>query len=145
MKLIKYAVIGFLFSSAGSFAAQNVSDRLQPSYALQGTSTALVGIALDKAGLPLETVSKVVLKPGQKVIFAGPDRFKITFKNRKAPAKSLKYESKNGVITIVIPKDIFEKSEFREEAEKNKHIRFDYSIIVNGRELDPPMIIQREG
>jgi hypothetical protein len=145
MKLIKFALLVFLVGIIGGCSAVQVAtERLRPSYALQGTSTALVGIALDKGGMPLETVSKVVLKPGHKVVFAGPDRFVISFKNKKAPSGKLKYESNNGVVTITIPKDIFDRSEYRDEVAKNKYIRFDYAINVNGRELDPPMIIQRD-
>jgi hypothetical protein len=145
MNLIKCVLLVFFIGIiSGCSAMQAPTERLRPSYALQGTSTALVGIALDKNGMPLETVSKVVLKPGQKVIFAGPDRFAISFKNKKSPSGKLKYESGNGVVTIVIPKDIFDRPEYREEVAKNKYIRFDYAINVNGRELDPPMIIQRD-
>ncbi len=120
------------------------ANRLPSALALPGTSTAVVGIALDKTGFPVETVREVVLLPGQKVIFAGPDRFSIVFKGRKFPGKKVKYESVNGVVSISIPKDVLDRSEFIEEYRKNKSVTFNYAINVNGRELDPPMVIKRE-
>ncbi|PUA28735.1 MAG: hypothetical protein B0W54_19020 [Cellvibrio sp. 79] len=111
---------------------------------MQGTRTAVVGIAIDKKGYPLETVKAIVLTPGQKVIFAGPDEFQIAFKNKKAPAAQLDYRSEKGVITVEIPKDILEKPEYKREYAKNKSVEFNYAIRINGRELDPPIIVKRE-
>lgn len=143
MSFTKFAITAVLFGVlSGCVTAGSKSDRLPVSYALPGTSTAVVGIALDKTGMPLETVKEIVLRPGQKVIFAGPDRFSIIFKNKKSPNKKIKYESGNGVVTVTIPKDILDNPEFVEEYRKNKFLRFDYAINVNGRELDPPMIIK---
>ena len=47
--------------------------------------------------------------------------------------------SKDGVVLIKIPQDIFERKEFVEEFRKNKSLVFDYSIWVNGKEYDPPI------
>lgn len=145
MKYLKFfmPVLLVSFISACS-ATRSPITKLPTSYALPGTSTAVVGIALDKKGYPLETVKEIVLKPGQKVIFAGPDRFLISFKNRKSPANIIKYESGNGVVTVTIPKDILDNPQFIEEFRKNNFLRFDYAINVNGRELDPPIIIKRD-
>lgn len=120
------------------------SRKLPTSYALQGTSTAVVGIAIDKKGYPLETVRAIILTPGQKVIFAGPDEFQIAFKNKKAPTNQLDYRSEKGVITVVIPRDILDRPEFKREYAKNNSIEFNYAIRINGRELDPPIIVKRE-
>lgn len=122
---------------------QSVRD-LPSSFALRGTSTALVGIALSDSGFPLETVKEVVLRPGQKAVFAGPNKFEIVFKNRKSPTRVTKYESINGVVSIDIPRDIFELKAFKDEGQKNNQIVFHYAIKVNGKELDPPMIIRRD-
>lgn len=114
--------------------------------ALSGTNTAVVGIFLDKNGVPKETVKEVVVHPGQNVLYAGPDEFKIVFKNRKAPNKVVSNSSKDGVVLIKIPKDIFERKEFVEEYRKNKSLVFDYSIWVNGKEYDPPIkVIPTDG
>jgi hypothetical protein len=128
----------------GCVAVQDGTKNLPSSYALKGTSTAVVGIAIDKKGFPLETVGEVVLKPGQKVVFAGPDKFLINFKKGKSPTSSLRYESNNGVVMFTIPRDIFDNKAFVEEYRKEKRLRFDYAIVVNGKELDPPMIITRD-
>jgi hypothetical protein len=120
------------------------SQKLPISYALQGTKTAVVGIAIDKKGYPLETVRAIVLTPGQKVIFAGPDDFQIAFKNKKAPSAQLEYRSEKGVISVEIPKDILERPEYRKEYAKKRSVEFNYAIRINGRELDPPIIVKRE-
>lgn len=150
MNMLKFFVFLACFALVSGCTAQSRvdngsitrGDKLPTSYALPGTTTAVVGIGIDKKGIPLETVKEVVLKPGQKVIFAGPDRFLVSFKNKKSPSGKLRYESGNGIITVVIPRDILDKPEYREEFNKKKFVRFDYSIIVNGKELDPPMIIR---
>lgn len=144
MKFFKFIVVCamIVFINACS-ASQTSTSRLPSAFALKGTSTAVVGIAIDKKGFPLETIKEVVLKPGQKVVFAGPDRFLISFKNKKSPEK-LRYESGNGVVVVVIPKDILQQSEYAEEYRKNGYLRFDYAISINGRELDPPMIIRND-
>lgn len=151
MKAIKIAVVIFLtFFVFGCVAANTepsrslVDKRLPVSYALPGTTTAVVGIAVDKNGFPKETVREIVLLPGQKVIFAGPDRFQIVFKEKKSPNDIVKLASRNGVVEVLIPKDILDRKEFVEEFRKNNFLRFDYSIIVNGKELDPPLIIRRD-
>lgn len=146
MKCYKLLVYIVLFSviSGCSASQPNRIAKLPVSYALPGTSTAVVGIAIDRNGFPKETVKEIVLKPGQKVVFAGPDRFMIAFKNQKAPTDKLRYESGNGVVTVAIPKDILDKPPYAEEYRKNKYVRFDYAININGKELDPPIIIKRD-
>lgn len=150
MQCCKSIIVAFLFVFVNGCAAVDVGRKLPPvkelpsSYALQGTTTALVGIAIDKNGVPLETVKEVVLRPGEKALFAGPDRFQVVFKNQKAPNEKMKYESQNGVIVVTIPKDILSRKEFVEEFRKNESVQFNYSILVNGKELDPPMVIKRD-
>jgi len=141
-----FSVVIVFVSMTGCAIAQSNTNRLPIAYALEGTRTAVVGIAIDKKGVPKETVRQIVLHPGQKVVFAGPDKFLISFKNNKTPdqKKQLRYESKDGVITVSIPKDILEKPEYAEEFKRNNYVKFDYAIIINGRELDPPIIIRRE-
>ena len=151
MKFMKiFLAVGCFFVIGGCVAANvdqgGVGDnkRLPVSYALSGTSTAVVGIAVDKNGIPKETVREIVLLPGQKVLFAGPDQFQIAFKDRKSPNKKIKYESRNGVIVIDIPKEILDRGEYVEEFKKYNYVKFNYSIFVNGKELDPPLIIRRD-
>lgn len=144
---MKYKNLLFLsaifFQLSGCAIAENKPTKLVSAYAVPGTNTAVVGIGLDRKGVPLETVKEVVLKPGQKVVFAGPDKFDIVFKNRKTPTQLLKYESSgDGVVSIVIPRDILKRPEFLEEYKKNKFLTFNYAIRSNGKELDPPLIVK---
>lgn len=120
------------------------TERLPTSYALKGTSTAVVGIAIDDKGYPLETVKEIILKPGQRAIFAGPDEFQIIFKDKKIPNNKTTYRSVSGTVTVDVPKDILDRPEFREEFAKTKQIRFNYAIRVKDRELDPPFIIKKD-
>jgi len=106
---------------------------------LPGTNTAVVGVYLQKDGTPRETVKEVVVHPGQNVLYAGPDEFSIVFKNRKTPNGNVENPSKEGVVLIKIPVDIFDKKEFLEEFRKNKSLVFDYGINVNGKNYDPPL------
>lgn len=142
------AVVLLMISASGCVSADNRGNdnarTLPSSYALPGTSTAVVGIGVDKKGIPLETVKEIVLVPGQKAIFAGPDKFQIIFKGKKSPTRKIKYESQGGVISILVPRDIFDRPELEKELNKNNFVRFDYAIVVNGRELDPPFIVKRE-
>ena len=118
-------------------------EKLRTGYALSGTNTVVVGIGIDKNGIPKETYKDVVAYPGQKVLYAGPDEFSIIFKNRKTPNRKVENKSSNGVVVIEIPKDILERKEFIEEFRKNNQLVFNYGIKANGKELDPPLIIRR--
>lgn len=137
MKLFK--IFTCLFLTLG-FVGCSVSEcKPEIGRALPGTNTAVVGVFLDKDGIPKETVKEVLVHPGQNVLYAGPDEFKIVFKNRKTPNRVVSNPSKDGVVLIKIPQDIFERKEFVEEFRKNKSLVFDYSIWVNGKEYDPPI------
>jgi hypothetical protein len=117
--------------------------KLSTGYALPGTNTVVVGIAIDKNGIPKETYKDVVAYPGQKVLYAGPDQFSIVFKNRKTPNRKVENTSSGGVVVIEIPVDVLERKEFVEEFRKNNQLVFAYGIKANGKELDPPLIIRR--
>lgn len=139
MKLFKLCAIVFGIVFVGGCVSNKCE--LGAASALIGTDTAVVGIAVDKNGYPKEIYSEVFLHPGQRVIYAGPDRFSIVYKNEKSPTGKVKYDSVDGVVVIDIPDDIFERKEFSEEFRKNKKLVFDYGISANGKELDPPLSI----
>lgn len=144
MKYIKrmLGVVSFtVLSACGAVEAE--SKKLPVSYAIEGTNTAIVGIAIDKTGMPKETVRELVLSPGQRVVFAGPDEFVIVFKHKKTPNRKIENKSVNGVVIINVPNEILEQPEFAEEFRKNNALIFAYGIRANGKELDPPMIIKR--
>lgn len=137
MKLFKVWLTFFMILGISGCAVSECKPEI--GRALSGTNTAVVGIFLGKDGVPKETVKEVVVHPGQNVLYAGPDDFKIVFKNRKTPNRVVSNASRDGVVLIKIPKDIFQKKEFVEEFRKNKSLVFDYSIWVNGKEYDPPI------
>lgn len=137
MKLLKFVMCMFFLLGLSGCAVSECKPEI--GRALPGTNTAVVGIFLDKNGTPKETVKEVIVHPGQNVLYAGPDKFKIVFKNKKTPNRVVSNPSKDGVVLIKIPTDIFEKKEFIEEFRKNKSLVFDYSIWVNGKEYDPPI------
>ncbi|RYY04710.1 MAG: hypothetical protein EOO53_01925 [Gammaproteobacteria bacterium] len=112
--------------------------------ALPGTNTVVIDVSLDNNGIPQQNYKEIELLPGQTALFAGPDEFIIIFKNRKSPDNKIEYTSENGIVKIQISEEILKESEFIEEFRKNGFLRFDYGINVNGKELDPPMIIRRE-
>ncbi|MDF3013531.1 MAG: hypothetical protein K0Q78_1735 [Cellvibrio sp.] len=132
-------LISFLLGIA--FLAGCTSNKCEPgsAYALPGTNAAVVGIFIGKDGFPKETHKEVVLRPGEKVIYAGPEKFSIIFKNRKTPNGKVENVSRGGVVVIEIPSDIFERKEFFEEFRKNNFLVFDYGIRANGKETDPPI------
>lgn len=133
-------LMGFV---SGCSALKCNPEKLKTGYALPGTNTVVIGISLDEKGVPKESYKDIVLYPGQKALFAGPDEFAIIFKNRKTPNGRVENKSSKGVVVIEIPKDILERKEYEEEFRKNNQLVFDYGIRVNGVELDPPMIIKR--
>jgi len=143
MHCIKFILVGTLLSFVGCASVDCEPDKLRTGYAQSGTNTVVVGIGIDKNGIPKETVKDVVVYPGQKVLYAGPDEFSIIFKNRKTPNRKVENVSVNGVVVIEIPEDILERKEFAEEFRKNKQLVFDYGIRANGKELDPPLIVRR--
>lgn len=143
MHFIKLVLIGAIVSFVGCASIDCDPNKLKTGYALPGTNTVVVGIGIDKDGLPRETVKDVVAYPGQKVLYAGPDEFSIIFKNKKTPNRKIENASVNGVVVIKIPEDILERKEFAEEFRKNNQVVFDYGIKANGKELDPPLIIRR--
>ncbi len=143
MHCIKLFLVGVLFSVVGCASVDRGPEKLRTGYALSGTNTVVVGIGIDKNGIPKETFKDVVVYPGQKVLYAGPDEFSIIFKNRKTPNRKVENASVEGVVVIKIPEDILERKEFAEEFRKNKQVVFDYGIKANGKELDPPLIVRR--
>ncbi|HTF96127.1 MAG TPA: hypothetical protein VL995_08350 [Cellvibrio sp.] len=113
--------------------------------AISGTNTIVITISMDEGGNPLPSVTELLeLKPGQRIVFTGPEEFIIFFKDQKTPFKKSEFKSKDGVVTIRIPEKIFEDKRFFEESYRDAEIAFNYGVRVNGREFDPPLIIKRD-
>ena len=115
----------------------------QEGKALAGTETALVGVYVDKEGYPHPTVEQVSVHPGQKIIFGGPEKFDIVFKDQRSPTGRLEIASVGGIVTIEIPKDILERENRAKIADgKNtKDLVYRYGIRVNGKLTDPTIHI----
>lgn len=148
MKYSKFSVILLLLSIIGCSHASNLTKENYKGAvrAISGTDTAIVGIPLDSNRAPEKSLLnlKIVVHPGQKIVFAGPNDFSIFFKDRKAPkAKQLESKSVNGVVIIDVPRDLLERPEFKNELEANKSVKFNFGIKANGAELDPQIIVIR--
>ncbi len=151
MRTVKYLFLCtfFLFLNA----CMSNSPKLKNIGVLSGTDTAIVGVSLDKKGYPQHTVGRIDVKPGQKVLFAGPEKFSIFFKNGISPFNEIDFRSVvglnrenlgknrvelnsiNGVVTVTIPKDFFLRTENRGKP----YVDYFYGINVNGLEIDPPL------
>ncbi|WP_246841654.1 hypothetical protein [Cellvibrio sp. PSBB023] len=140
--LIRLIVLCGAFFTAGCTAA-SLEKSHSIVYPMEGTNTAVVGIGVDKQGIPFLAAKEIIVAPGQKILFAGPDEFIVVFKKKKSPNRKIENPSKNGVVVISVPNQIFEQSEFVEEFRKNSEVRFSYGVIVNGKELDPDIIVRR--
>jgi hypothetical protein len=145
MKFLKYvmALVGFTFFT-GCAAVDCKPGKEGVAYALPGTNTAVIGVAVDTTGLPQVKYKEIIMYPGQKVLYAGPDEFSVFFKNKKTPNRKIENPSSKGVVIIQIPKDILEQNEFAEEFRKTGQVKFNYGVRVNGKELDPMIIIKRD-
>lgn len=111
---------------------------------VSGTDTLVITISLDDQGNPLPNVTELLeLRPGQRIVFTGPEEFVIFFKDQKSPFKKSEFRSKDGVVSLKIPEQIFEDKRFFEEGYRESGIGFNYGVRVNGREFDPPLIVKR--
>lgn len=100
---------------------------------LPGTRTALNGIYL-KDGKPAVQYETVVLRTGQRVVFAGPDEFRIVFENESlfedaSDNEPGDYRSRDGLIILNVSDE--------KTARLKDGTVFKYSVFVNGIELDP--------
>lgn len=135
-------VIVSLFVGCASIDCKVEQDRIV--HPVSGTNTAVIGIGLDKNGVPTLAAKEIILEPGQKALFAGPDEFTVIFKNKKTPNRKIDNSSVNGVVVIQIPAAIFEQREFAEEYRKSGQVKFSYGVMVNGKELDPDIVIRKK-
>ena len=110
---------------------------------LQGTNTAVVGLYLDENKNPQAVFEDVIVAPGQKIVFVGPDNFDILFKDQKSPIGELEIKSSRGIVVIEIPKDVFEKEQRASKSTTmKKELVYRYGIRVAGRVTDPSIRIR---
>ena len=132
-----------IIMSIGAFAIEPCTKK--KCKVISGTNTIVITISVDEEGNPLPSVTELlVLKPGQRIVFAGPEEFSIFFKDQKTPFKESEFKSKEGVVTLKVPEKIFEDKRFFDESYRESGISFNYGVRVNGREFDPPIIIRRD-
>ncbi|MES2824189.1 MAG: hypothetical protein V4732_11350 [Pseudomonadota bacterium] len=137
----------FLFSAVLLMSGGCASQNCKPvkGAVLPGTDTAIVGLYLDKEGFPQSSVDPVTVRPGQKIIFAGPDKFEIFFKDPKSFIGKVEYRSENGIVIIEVPRDIFEQA--RKEGKSTsgaiKELLYRYGIRANGKVTDPTIHVIR--
>lgn len=127
-------------------------------HVIKNTNTAIVGIPLTKEQkLPksLEKL-KIKVKTGQKVVFAGPEKFEIFAKDDNFAILEINTRtsncdkasqdcigSKDGVINITIPKTI-SNPKLANELKEKKTIKVMFGIRIDGDEIDPEMEIEEE-
>ena len=140
---MKYLILCLTFLCLNSFASEPCTKK--KCKAISGTNTIVITISIDEEGNPLPSVTELLeLRPGQRIVFTGPEEFSIFFKDQKTPFKKSEFKSKEGVVTIKIPEKIFEDKRFFEESYRDVEIEFNYGIRANGREFDPPLIVKRD-
>jgi len=134
----------FIFSAALLCLAscKTLDCKPKSGSVLQGTNTATVGLYIDKNGYPQADVQDVTVAPGQRIVFVGPNQFEILFKDQRSPIENLEVRTSNGILTIDIPKDVFDKEDRKNPENKGKNeIIYRYGIRVNGKTTDPSIHI----
>jgi hypothetical protein len=145
MRYVKF--VFFTLATLVSSGCASQDCRPQAGMVLQGTDTAIVGLYIDAKGFPQASVETVTVKPGQKIIFAGPDEFEILFKDQRSPIGKLEVRSTNGIVVVEIPKDIFERERANPDATKAitvKGLLYRYGIRVKGKVTDPLIHVEPE-
>jgi hypothetical protein len=135
MRYMKFVFFSLVMLVSSGCASQDCKP--QTGAVLQGTETALVGLYIDAKGFPQASVETVKVKPGQKIIFAGPNEFEILFKDKRSPVGELEVKSSNGIVVIEIPKDIFEREQKANPTAITRGLDYRYGIRVKDKETDP--------
>lgn len=133
MKKLLCLLFAFAISGcSGSMAAKETCDCIDEGMVLPGTNTAVVRILLDSNGVPKVSAEKVVIEVGQRIVWVGPGKMEIKFPEG-SPFKERVLKTDNGVINRVAPTQRFKGSEKS----------FKYDVVVNGKVLDPFIIIRK--
>ena len=142
MNYLKFFCIGVvLFLSAG---CKSLDCKPNSGSTLPGTDKGLVGIYIDKDGYPQASVDTIKVLPGDKIVFVGPEKFEIFFKDQRSPIERFEAQSSDGIIIIEIPKDIFERDQRTSNSKEiKKELQYRYGIRANGKVTDPNIVIGR--
>lgn len=132
MRIYKLSAILITLFILGACSNMDHHPRKE-THALPGTTTAINGIYL-KDGKPAVQYETVVLRKGQRVVFAGPDEFRIVFENESlfedaSDNEPGNYRSRDGIIILQVSDE--------KTARLKDGTTFKYSVFVNGIELDP--------
>jgi hypothetical protein len=146
MRILNALLVASFFLFSGCSVAKEKKSTQDVYRPVDGTKTAVVGLPLNKDGSPKESLVKlkIYVYPGGKVVFAGPDQFSIYFKNKKSPTGVLRESSKEGVVAVKVPENLFELPEFREEYKDKKSVTFDFGIVAGGKDIDPQIVVIRQ-
>src|SRR4051812_29807828 len=117
-KILFATIVLFVSAGCASLDCKPTSGK-----ALPGTDSVLVGIYIDGKGYPQATLDTVRALPGQKIIFAGPDKFEIFFKDQNSPIDAQEVRTSNNVLAIDIPKDVFEREQKKRRAATTGEIK----------------------
>ncbi len=132
-KLLGVLIAVVVFTGcSGAAAVKDSCDCADEGVVLQGTNTAVVRISLDGNGVPRVSAEKVVVNVGQRIVWVGPEKMEIKFPE-ESPFKERVLKTDNGVINRVAPEQKF----------KGKEKRYKYDVVVNGKVLDPFIIIRK--
>lgn len=135
MKMLKIlSVISMIFVGGCATSPEAKDDVVDAVQVIRGTSTAVVEVSVDKDGMPSVKNQYVEVEESQRVVWVGPDSMEIRFV-KNSPFKDKKLDTKNSVVNAVIPRQKWGKSE--------KKATFKYDIIVDGKVLDPFLIVKR--
>ena len=113
--------------------AQSGDGRVLEGGVIQGTDTAVIAIGVREDGMPEVLVDPIIVKEGQRVVWAGPESMTIRFPE-KTPFDKNSISTQDAVVNAVVPR--LQSDEKQEE--------FKYDIIVNGVVLDPVMIVRKQ-
>lgn len=142
MLSIRVFALTFLLSALSGCGLMECKQE-ETGAVMAGTSTAMVGLYIDSKGYPQPTVGTVVVAPGQRIVFTGPSRFDIVFKDKKSPVDAMELSAKDGVLILDIPKDVFVREDRRNPDNVGKdEIVYKYGIRVDGKLTDPVIIVR---
>lgn len=141
MRYFRYLFTFAIMFSLGACASM---DCKRPTREVPpGSDKATVAIYLDKNGFPKADAEKVIVAPGQKIVFVGPDQFDIIFKDNRSPIDKPEVRTSNGILVLEISKNIFEKEDRKNpENKKNNEMIYRYGIRVNGKVTDPEIVVR---